>query len=51
MMTTDEEMHLALHWSIADVAGDQLVTSTMNWKDKTKVNICISIFVPNYSLF
>lgn len=37
MMTNDDEIRLALRWSVTDVTKDQLVTSAINWNDEKKV--------------
>ena len=38
-MTTDEEVRLALRWSIGNATGDQFTTTAMDWTDKGKVSI------------
>jgi hypothetical protein len=41
-MTVDDQMHLALRWSITDVTEDHLISNTMDWQDGKKVRLRLS---------
>ncbi|CAF4039243.1 unnamed protein product [Adineta steineri] len=36
-MTNDDQIRLALRWSIPNITEDQLLTSTMDWNDSNKI--------------
>jgi hypothetical protein len=36
-MTDDDQIRLALRWSIPNITEDKLLTTTMDWNDSSKV--------------
>lgn len=38
-MTVDDQIHLALRWSVTDISEDNLISNTTDWNDSKKVSI------------
>jgi hypothetical protein len=36
-MTVNDQMHLALRWSITDITEDNLISNAMDWQNDKKV--------------
>ncbi len=36
-MTTDDQIQLALRWSVTDVTKDQFISNTFDWQDSKRV--------------